>query len=95
MWPRRSRMLAPLTKLTYIKNKFKWAQVEQDAFGKINWIVSRDTLSTYPYFNETFKIHTDASGFQLRVFISQKVNPIAFYSRKLTDAYQRYTVIYI
>ena len=58
-------MLAPLTKLTSIKNKFKWENVEQYAFDKIKRIVSRYTLLTYPGFNETFKIRNDASAFQL------------------------------
>ena len=47
-------------------------QVKQDAFDKIKRIMARDTLLTYPDFNETFKIHTDASAFQLGVVISQK-----------------------
>ena len=50
------------------------------------------TLLTYPYFNEAFKTHTNASAFQLGAVISQKGKNIAFYIRKLTDAYQRYTV---
>ena len=33
-------------------------KVKQDALGKIKRIVSRDTLLTYPDFNETLKIHT-------------------------------------
>ena len=54
--------------------------------------MARDTLLTYPNFNETFKIHTNASAYQLGAVISQKGKPITFYSRKLTDAQQRYTV---
>ena len=54
--------------------------------------MARDTLSTYPGFNETFKINTSASTFQLGLVISQKCKPISFYSRKLTDTQQRYTV---
>ena len=53
-----------------------------------------NTLLTYPDFNETFKIRTDNSAFQLGAVISQKGTPIAFYSRKLTDAQQWYTVTY-
>ena len=87
MWPRRSHTLAPLTRLTSIKQKFKWTQFKQDAFKKIKWILAHDTYLTYPAFNETFKIHTDASAFQLGAIISQKDKPINFYSRKLTDAY--------
>ena len=52
----------------------------------------RDTLSTYPDFNEHFKMHTDARAFQLGALIINKVKPIAFYSRKLTGAQKRYTV---
>ena len=65
-------------------------QVKQDAFDKIKWIMARDNLLTYPYFNETFKIHTDASAFHLGAVIIQKGKPIAFYSRKITDSQQRY-----
>ena len=54
--------------------------------------MARDTLLIYPYFNETFKIYTDASAFQLGAVISQKVKTIAFYSRKLTYSQQQYTV---
>ena len=50
------------------------------------------TLLTYPYFNETIKIHTNASAFQLGAVISNKDKLIAFYSRKLTDTQQWYTV---
>ena len=92
MWPRRSHTLAYLTKSTSIKRNFKWKEVKQDAFDKIKQIVVRDNLLTYPDFNETFKIHTDATVFQLGAVIIQKVKPIAFYSRKLTDAQQWYTV---
>ena len=74
------------------KRKFNWTKIKQYAFEKINWIVDRNILLTYPDINELFKIHTDASKFQLRVVIINKVKPIAFHSRKLTDDQKRYTV---
>ena len=83
MWPIRSHMLAPLTILTSIKRKFKWTQVEQDAFENINHIVARDTLLTYLDFNKTFKIHTDTRAFQLGAVINHRYKPITFYSKKL------------
>ena len=82
MWPRRSHMLAPLTILTSSKDKFKWTQVEQDAFNKIKNIVDHNTLLTYTDLNEIFKVHTNDSAFQLGAVISQKGKTIAFYSRK-------------
>ena len=86
MWKMRSHMLVPLTKLTSIKNKFKWTNVEQDDFDEIKQIVAHDTLLTYSDLNKTFKINTDASAFQLGVGIIQKGKHITFYSRELTDA---------
>ena len=53
--------------------------------------MERNNLSLYPDFNETFKINTNDSAFQLGVVVSQKGKPIDFYIRKLTDAQQRYT----
>ena len=54
--------------------------------------MARDTSLTYPYFNKTFKTHTDANIYQLGAVISQKGKPIDFNSRKLTDNQQWYTV---
>ena len=54
--------------------------------------MARDTLLTYPDFNEIFKFCPDASTFQLRAVVRQKGKLINFYIIKLTDAQQRYTV---
>ena len=55
VWPKRSNKLTPLTRLTSIKQRFKRMQVEKDDFEKIECIVARDNLLTYPYFNEHLK----------------------------------------
>ena len=91
MWRKRSELLAPLTRLTSKDAKFKWTEVEQKAFEDIKRILSRETLLAYPDFNKPFVIHTDASKTQLGAVISQEGKPIAFYSRKLSDAQKRYT----
>ena len=67
-------------------------QVKHNDFEKIKRIMERDTLLTYPDFTETFKIHTDASAFQLGAVISQKGKHINLYSRKLIDDPKWYTV---
>ena len=85
-------MVVPLTRLTYIKRKFEWTQVKQGDFEKNNWIVARNNLLSYPYYNETFKICTNVSAFQLGEVVSQKGKPIAFYSIKLTGVQQQYIV---
>ena len=68
-------------------------QFEQDAVDKIKRIVARNTLLTYTYLNETFKIHTYASTLQLGAVISHKDKHVAFYSIKLAYSQQRYTLI--
>ena len=85
-------MLAPLTKLTYIKRNFKWTEVKQDDVNKINWIFACDTLSTYPDSNENFRIYTDASTLQFWAVVSKKGKPIVLYSKNIIDAQQWYTV---
>ena len=57
------------------------------------WIVAHDTLLAYPDFKENFKIHTNASKFQLSAVFSQKGKSVAFYNIKPTDDKKRYTVI--
>jgi RNase H-like domain found in reverse transcriptase len=46
---------------------------------------------TYPNFNKSFAIHTDASKVQLGGCMSKEGRPVAFYSRNLNPAQTRYT----
>ena len=91
MWRKRSALLAPLTRLVSKNAKFAWTDVEQKAFDDIKRVLGRETLLAYPQFDKPFVIHTDASNTQLGAVISQEGQPIAFYSRKLSPAQQRYT----
>ena len=74
-------MLAPLTRMASNKRNYKWTKVIQDAFKKIKRSMACNTLLTYPDFNETFKIHTDADAFQLIAVIIHKDKPITLYRR--------------
>ena len=76
-------MLACLTKTTPNKIKFKWTKIKQYAFNEINRIMVYNPLITYPDFNETLKIHTNASDLQLGSIIIHKVKTVAFYGRHL------------
>ena len=85
MWPRRSHTISPLPKLIYITKKLQWTKVKQDDFDEIKRIVDRDTSLTYLDFDETFKIHTHASAFQLIAFIIQKFKYIVFTAKTVTE----------
>ena len=86
MWPKRSEILAPLTAVTSASNRWKWTEVEDNAFKEMKQVMARETLLAFPDFNEPFVIHMDASKTQLRSVISQRGKPVAFCSRKLNPA---------
>ena len=56
MWPRRSEILAPLTRLTSKDVPFQWTDVKQQVFDKIKSIVCCEVLLSYPDFNKPFHI---------------------------------------
>ena len=85
-------MLALLTNIMPSRVKFKCIKIKQYTFNEIKRIVARDTLLIYPYFNEEFKVHTDASDFQLGAVISKKGKPIDFYSGTITGAQRGYII---
>ena len=80
IWVKRSELLAPLSSSTYKRAKWTCTECHQKAFENIQIIVSRETVLTYPNFNETFEIHNDASHTQLGEVISQKGKPMTIYS---------------
>jgi hypothetical protein len=51
MWPRRSEILSPLTRLTSKDVPFQWTDIVQQVFDKIRAIICRKVLLWYPDFN--------------------------------------------
>ena len=91
MWRKRSHILTPLTTLTSKDAQYVWTEEHQAAFEEMKRVMSQETLLTFPDFNKKFHIFTDASKYQLGAVIMQDDKPIAFYSRKMNQAQQRYT----
>ena len=54
-------------------------------------LVAEDVLRRYPDLNQPFIIETDSSELQLGAVILQDNKPLAYYSRKLNPAQQKYT----
>ena len=105
IWARRSEMLAPLTnlvgecghtKVTKAKKTKKvpwhWDKVHQQAFDNVKAIITRDVTLAYPDYTQGFEIYTDSSRLQLGAVITQNNRPLAFFSRKLSPAQQKYSV---
>jgi len=105
MWAKRGEMLAPLSDLvgecgetkTTRKNKVKkrpwhWDSIHQTAVDNVKSAIVKEVVLAYPDFSKPFDIYTDASTKQLGVVITQDNRPIAFFSRKLSDAQSKYAV---
>jgi len=91
MYPRRSHILAPLTKLSGMKGNIPWKQEQQSAFDTIKALLAQEAFLSYPDHNKPFHIYVDASDLQLGAAIFQEGKPIAYYSRKLNAAQKNYT----
>jgi len=74
------------------KRPWYWNESHQQAFDEIKMVMARDVMLAYPDFPRQFELHTDASTRQLGGVIVQNNRPIAYFSRKLSSAREKYTV---
>jgi hypothetical protein len=88
-----SNLLTPLTALTKIGAGFKWMDDCQHSFDELKCLLAKKMVLAYPDFTIPFEIYMDASNKQIGSVIQQNAQPLAFYSRKFTDAQTCYTVI--
>ncbi len=61
-------------------------------FDDVKAAMAKETVLAYLYFLKPFEIYTDASSTQLGAMITQDKRPIAFFSRKLSETQQQYSV---
>jgi hypothetical protein len=105
IWEKRTDLLAPLTDLVgecgttkatkkkgTKKAPWHWDNTHQESFEAIKSLIARDIVLAYPDFSKKFVIYTDASKRQLGAVITQDNRPIAFFSRKLNSAQQKYSI---
>jgi hypothetical protein len=98
--------LAPLTDLvgecgetkftkknkTKKKKAWRWDPIHQQAFDNAKAAIAKETVLAYPDFLKPFEIYTDAFAMQLGAMITQGNRPIEFFSRKLSEMQQKYSV---
>lgn len=91
-----AELCAPLTDLTRKEQPFTWTQQQQAAFDTLKQKLTSDPVIAIPDPSKPFtvKVTTDASSFAVGAVLTQIQDdvekPIAFESRKLTDAETRY-----
>ncbi len=98
-------MLAPLTSLVgecghakvarakkAKKQAWHWDEVHQIAYDNVKATIPRDVVLAYPDYLQEIEIYTDAVCKQLGAVITQGSKPIEFFSRKLTETQQHYSM---
>lgn len=95
--PRYSDICAPLHRLKRKGVKFKWSNECQEAFEKLKQHISNPPLLQLADFNKPFVLQTDASSIGagavlLQANDSKDLLPIAYFSRKFTDAELKYSI---
>lgn len=93
--PKFSDIAAPLNKLRQKDVKFKWTDVEQQAFDKLKFAVTNPPILFLPDFSKEFVITADASDTGLGAILQIRENgnlyPVHYASRTLSRAERAYS----
>ena len=81
-----SRIATPLTELLKKNNGWVWSENCQRAFDELKRSMSSDPVLALPDVSKPFEVQTDASNFALGGVLLQEGHPVAYESRKLSDA---------
>jgi hypothetical protein len=95
MWPSCTHTLKPLTDHSGLKKhaSIPWTDEMQQAFDKMCALMAADALPAHPDHNKQFDIYIYVSDFQLGACIVQEGRLIAYFSHKLSNSQQNYTVM--
>lgn len=83
-------LAAPLTDLTRAKHQWEWTDKCQQAFLALKHCLTQAPLLISPDVNKPYEVVTDASTVGLGAVLLQDNRPVAFESRKLSDAEKNY-----
>ena len=96
MFPRRTHVLRPLTRLTGVK-KFQWNDEHTKAFEQMKAIIAQDCINNYADINKPFHIYTDSSDYQMGAVLLQYDKGvrriIAYWSKTLSPAQANYNTL--
>lgn len=86
-----SKKAASLTDLLKKDAKWVWSKQCEEAFQNLKNAIASEPILKLPDFELPFEVHTDASDKAIGGVLVQEGHPVAFESRKLNDAEQRYS----
>ena len=76
----------------YKKVPWHWDEIHQKAFDAVQATIVKDVVLAYPDYSKVFEVYTDALSTQLGSVLTQSNRPLAFFSRKLSETQQKYSV---
>ena len=91
--PRLSVMTKPLRELTQKNCEFAWQDTQEKAFKEIKEAASRTPVLRYYSLDVEVTVQCDASQYGVGAALTQNGQPVAFASRSLSPAEQRYAQI--
>ena len=93
--PDYASLAAPLNELTKPTSKFKWGNVEQEAFQTLKSLLVSPPILAHPDVNKPYIVTADASSFGIGAILSQmnendEEHVICYFSKKLTPTQRNY-----
>jgi hypothetical protein len=70
---------------------FHWTEEAEKSFNLLKRKIMEQPILVLPYFQKTFKVKCDASGFAIGVVLSQDDRPISYFNEKLNEAKAKYS----
>ena len=91
-----SRLALPLTELTKDATTFRWGEAEQKAFDTLKATLCSPPVLVIPDQTKPFVLNCDACAYSIGAVLQQDLGqglqPVAFFSAKLSDAERNYDV---
>jgi hypothetical protein len=70
---------------------FHWMEEAEKSFNLLKRKITEQPILVLPYFNKTFQVKCDASGFAIGVVLSQDDMLVTYFSEKLNEAKVKYS----
>ena len=89
----RAAIMQPITELTKKDVRFRWTNLEQEAFDTIKARVAESVMLSYPDISKPFDLYPDANNdHAMGAMLCQGDNTISTFSRKFNEAQLKYNI---